>query len=123
MKSKRKLLACGAAVVCLSLLLACLTGLLTSRAAILQISILNRTNDVSGEAGIPITVKNNSPGILNFAYWAEIQTPNGWAVATNWDAQHPGRLYWLRGRADSHLILPSPPGAGIWRLKFTELSP
>ena len=121
-RSRWQVTAAGA--VCFGLVLGVIF-LLTPRALPpLESSILGRTNDLSGGRQVQVTLVNNSRRIQNYAYWAQIQTTNGWATASNWEAQHPGRLHWIRGHDTNGIALPAPEGASIWRLKFmSELQP
>jgi hypothetical protein len=117
MTPRRRLAAVAAVVGCFPLLLAALFLSIPPAPPALQFSILGRTNDLSGATAVLLSVVNNSRRIQNYAYWAEARTASGWAKATNWDAQHPGRLNWIESHHTNWLALPAPEAAAIWRLK------
>ncbi len=84
----------------------------------LQVTVLGRRAGSSGERKVILRVENTSRGIQNYAYWAEVQFPNGWVTATNWASQHPGMLHWIMGHTTYEFALVAPEGGTTWRLRF-----
>jgi hypothetical protein len=124
MSTRNQWRAAAAGVVCCGLVLGTLF-LITPRALPpLGFRIVGRTNDLAGLKKVQVRVINYSRRIHNYAYWAQVQTTNGWANASNWEAQHPGQLHWIRSHDTNQIDLPPPEGASVWRLKFMrELQP
>ncbi len=124
MNSGRPWGAIAAGIICFGLLIAVLF-LSTPRALPpLLFTTSGRTNELSGGSKVWVRVVNTSGRTQNYAYWAQILGTNGWADATNWEAQHPGRLYWIRSHATNEIVLRAPEGESVWRLKFMrELQP
>ena len=111
-----------AGVLCIVLLFAYLLVAMRRAHPALRFSILSRTNDATGTQWAVVEVANQTSRFQNYAYWAEVRTANGWATATNWDLQHPGRLSWISGSDKYRFALPAPEGASVWRLRFMRMA-
>ncbi len=102
----------------IALLLGSLLWSVQSAPPPLKFAIVRRTHDSVGAAKVTVEVLNSTRRIQNYAYWAQLPTSNGWAAATNWESQHPGRLHWIEAGRAIRFALSAPEGAAVWRLKF-----